>query len=141
TWSPVSARGRPPNQSRFRRSSHMADSKHVLARVEKVKVGGIDIARLDLNGTADLMVRAARIHSRGQRPLNFTSANGEVIARYRSNRAFAKLVDDADLVSADGRPLVFASKIFGSAGLPERVATTDLYDLVAARAERAGITF
>jgi N-acetylglucosaminyldiphosphoundecaprenol N-acetyl-beta-D-mannosaminyltransferase len=119
----------------------MADSKDVLARIEKVKVGGIDIARLDLDGTADLMVRVAQTHSRGQRPLNFTSANGEVIARYRSNRAFAKLIDDADLVNADGQPLVFASKMFGTAALPERVATTDLYDLVAARAERAGITF
>jgi exopolysaccharide biosynthesis WecB/TagA/CpsF family protein len=87
------------------------------------------------------MVRIVQSSPRGERPLNFTSANGEVIARYRSNRAFAKLIDDADLVSADGQPLVFASKIFGKAALPERVATTDLYDRVAERAERAGVTF
>jgi N-acetylglucosaminyldiphosphoundecaprenol N-acetyl-beta-D-mannosaminyltransferase len=119
----------------------MADSKDVLAQIKKVKVGGIDIARLDLDGTADLMVRVVQSSPRGECPLNFTSANGEVIARYRSNRAFAKLIDDADLVSADGQPLVFASKMFGKAALPERVATTDLYDRVAERAERAGVTF
>jgi exopolysaccharide biosynthesis WecB/TagA/CpsF family protein len=119
----------------------MADSKDVLVQVEKVRVGGIDIARLDLDGTADLMVRIVQSSPRGERPLNFTSANGEVIARHGSNRAFAKLIDDADLVSADGQPLVFASKIFGKAALPERVATTDLYDRVAERAERAGVTF
>jgi N-acetylglucosaminyldiphosphoundecaprenol N-acetyl-beta-D-mannosaminyltransferase len=119
----------------------MAESKDMLAQIEKVKVGGIDIARLDLDGTADLMVRVVQSSPRGERPLNFTSANGEVIARYRSNRAFAKLIEDADLVSADGQPLVFASKMFGKAALPERVATTDLYDRVAERAERAGVTF
>jgi exopolysaccharide biosynthesis WecB/TagA/CpsF family protein len=106
-----------------------------------VRVGGLDIARLDLDATAHLMVRLVQTHVRGERPLNFTSANGEVIARCRSNPAFAKLIDDADLVSADGQPLVFASRLFGRAALPERVATTDLYDRVAARSERAGATF
>jgi exopolysaccharide biosynthesis WecB/TagA/CpsF family protein len=119
----------------------MAENDVTLSRVQKVKVGGIDIARLDLDGTADLMVGAVQQRQRAERPLNFTSANGEVIARYRSDPDFAKLIDDADLVSADGQPLVFASRIFGSAALPERVATTDLYDRVAARAERAGLTF
>jgi exopolysaccharide biosynthesis WecB/TagA/CpsF family protein len=119
----------------------MADAKDALARIEKVRVGGIEIARLDLDATADLMVNLVRTVPRGERPLNFTSANGEVIARYRSNHAFARLIEDADLVSADGQPLVFASKLFGRAALPERVATTDLYDRVAARAERAGVSF
>ena len=119
----------------------MSDTDNALAHVEKVKVGGIEIARLDLDATADLMVRVVRARARGERPLNFTSANGEVIARCRSNVAFAKLIEDADLVSADGQPLVFASKLFGRAALPERVATTDLYDRVAARAERTGATF
>jgi N-acetylglucosaminyldiphosphoundecaprenol N-acetyl-beta-D-mannosaminyltransferase len=119
----------------------MADVTNRLAHVEKVKVGGIDIARLGLDATADLMVRVVQERSRGERPLNFTSANGEVIARYRSSAAFARLIDEADLVSADGQPLVFASKMFGSAALPERVATTDLYDRVAARAERTGVSF
>src|SRR4051812_20111766 len=114
----------------------MVEVNDVLINIEKVKVGGVEIARLDLDETADLMVRAVQARSPGVRALNFTSANGEVIARYRSNQGFAKLIDDADLVSADGQPLVLASKVLGRAALPERVATTDLYDRVAARAER-----
>jgi exopolysaccharide biosynthesis WecB/TagA/CpsF family protein len=119
----------------------MVEAEEVLARVEKVKVGGVDIARLDLNSTADLMIYLVQTRARGERPLNFTSANGEVIARCRSSAVFAKLIGDADLVSADGQPLVFASRLFGRVALPERVATTDLYDRVAARAEREGATF
>jgi exopolysaccharide biosynthesis WecB/TagA/CpsF family protein len=118
----------------------MPETNH-LVHVEKVRVGGVEIARLDLDATADLMVRVVQKRPPGHRPLNFTSANGEVIARCRSNQAFAKLIDSADLVSADGQPLVFASKLFGRAALPERVATTDLYDRVAARAERSGVSF
>jgi N-acetylglucosaminyldiphosphoundecaprenol N-acetyl-beta-D-mannosaminyltransferase len=114
---------------------------NVLAHVEKVRVGGVEIARLNLDATADLMVRVVHERPPSSCPLNFTSANGEVIARCRSNGDFAKLIGDADLVSADGQPLVFASKLFGRAALPERVATTDLYDRVAARAERAGVSF
>lgn len=119
----------------------MADAKTLLASIEKVKVGGLDIARLDLDGTADLMIEMVRDRQPGTRPLNFTSANGEVIAHCRSNPDFAKLIHGADLVSADGQPLVFASKLFARAPLPERVATTDLYDRVAARAERSGVSF
>ena len=114
---------------------------NVLSKIEKVRVGGVEIARLDLNATADLMVRVVQRRSPGCGPLNFTSANGEVIARCRSNPVFAKLIEGADLVSADGQPLVFASMLFGRAALPERVATTDLYDRVAARAERSGVSF
>jgi exopolysaccharide biosynthesis WecB/TagA/CpsF family protein len=114
---------------------------NILANIEKVRVGGVEIARLDLDATADLMVRVVQKRPRGRRPLNFTSANGEVIARCRSNQAFAKLIGDADLVSADGQPLVFASKLFGRAALSERVATTDLYDRVAEHAERSEVSF
>ena len=39
----------------------MAESNGILARVHKVRVGGIDIARLDLDATADLMVRVVRV--------------------------------------------------------------------------------
>jgi N-acetylglucosaminyldiphosphoundecaprenol N-acetyl-beta-D-mannosaminyltransferase len=119
----------------------MPDATDFLAQIERVKVGGIHMARLDLDGTAHLMIDVVRRRRPGKQPLNFTSANGEVIAHCRSNPDFAKLIHGADLVSADGQPLVFASKLFARAPLPERVATTDLYDRVAARAERAGVSF
>ncbi|WP_159730441.1 WecB/TagA/CpsF family glycosyltransferase [Methylosinus sp. Ce-a6] len=109
--------------------------------IEEVTVGGARVARLDLAGTARLMIEAARRPARANGPLYLTSVNGEVLARRRASRAFAELVDRADLISADGQPLVFASRLLGERSLPERVATTDLYPLVAAMAEREGVTF
>ena len=67
--------------------------------------------------------------------------NGEVLARRRLDAAFARLIDDADLISADGEPLIVASRILAQNGLPERVATTDLYPVVAAMAEEAELSF
>lgn len=48
---------------------------------ETVTVGGLPVAVLDRDATADWMIRMARQHPRGRRPLFLTSANGEVIAR------------------------------------------------------------
>ncbi len=112
-----------------------------LFNVETVTVGGLPMARLDLRQTARLMVDAAYTKPRGARPLFFTSANGEVIARCLTNRAFSQLMHEADLISADGQPLVFASRLFSHRALPERVATTDLFELVAAEAEKNNASF
>jgi N-acetylglucosaminyldiphosphoundecaprenol N-acetyl-beta-D-mannosaminyltransferase len=109
--------------------------------IEEVIVGGARIARLDLAETARLMIEAAGRPARASGPLYLTSVNGEVLARRRASNDFAELVDQADLISADGQPLVFASRLLGARALPERVATTDLYPLVAAMAEREGVTF
>ncbi|MBG0808944.1 WecB/TagA/CpsF family glycosyltransferase [Methylosinus sp. H3A] len=109
--------------------------------IEEVIVGGARIARLDLAETARLMIEAAGRPARESGPFYLTSVNGEVLARRRASRDFAELVDRADLISADGQPLVFASRLLGARALPERVATTDLYPLVAQMAEREGVTF
>jgi N-acetylglucosaminyldiphosphoundecaprenol N-acetyl-beta-D-mannosaminyltransferase len=124
-----------PNRD-FLMASHSA-----LNNVETVEVGGLPVACLNLDETARMMVAAAQSKRRGTKPLFFTSANGEVIARTRFNSAFAGLMDEADLVSADGQPMVVASRLFTSRPLPERVSTTDLFDRVAAEAERRGATF
>jgi exopolysaccharide biosynthesis WecB/TagA/CpsF family protein len=104
-------------------------------------VGGAQVARLDLEQTARLIVTLAQGADSRRRPYYLTSVNGEVLARRRLDAAFAGLIDDADLISADGEPLVFASRILAENGLPERVATTDLYPVVAAMAKEAGLSF
>jgi N-acetylglucosaminyldiphosphoundecaprenol N-acetyl-beta-D-mannosaminyltransferase len=109
--------------------------------VPRTWLGGLPIARLDRAETADLMVEVAQSRPRGERPLIITSANGEVISRCRSNPKVAALFGAADLINADGQPLVIASRFTGDGALPERVATTDLFHDVAARAERLGLTF
>lgn len=113
----------------------------LMAQVPRVRIGGLPIAALDRQQTADLMIAAARSRTRGSRPPIFSSANGEVLSRCSSSQYVAKLFEEMDLLSADGQPLVVASLLMCDQQLPERVATTDLYHDVAVEAQRQGITF
>lgn len=106
-----------------------------------VTIGGVPIAVVDCDTEADLILEAARNHPRGHRPLYFTSANGEVIARMSSDQEIADMFLSADQIVADGQPMVFASKYLCQQALPERVATTDLFHDVARKAEKSGQTF
>jgi len=112
-----------------------------LSRVEWATVGGARVARLDLTATARLMMEIAQAPSfdRGARIL--TSVNGEVLALAKHDARFAALIAGADLVSADGQAMVFASQLLSRSPLPERVATTDLYPLVAAMAQEESVSF
>ena len=52
-----------------------------------------------------------------------------------------RLFRAADLINADGQPLVTVSRFKSPTPLPERVATTDLFDVVARKAEALGLSF
>ena len=52
-----------------------------------------------------------------------------------------RLFRAADLINADGQPLVTVSRFKSKTPLPERVATTDLFHAVARKAQAAGLTF
>lgn len=109
--------------------------------VETTCVGGAQVARLDVDETARLMCDLARAPARPEGPYYLTSVNGEDLARRAMDTAFAALVDSADLISADGQPLVAASRFMAKRPLPERVATTDLYPAVARMAQETGASF
>ena len=106
-----------------------------------VTIGGMPIAVLSIAETVAFMIKVVRERPRGHRPLFMTSANGEVIARYHEQPAVAALFDKADIIHADGQPMVVMSRLFARHRLPERVATTDLFDAVAAKAAETGATF
>jgi len=108
--------------------------------VAEITLGGLPIAVLDRRETARLIVDTAMARPLG-RPAIFTSANGEVISRVASDRRIARLFAGADLISADGQPLVFASRWLCGQPLPERVATTDLFHDAAHYAVRRGASF
>lgn len=112
-----------------------------LADIETTLVGGVALARLDLTETARLMLELAQAPARPQGPYFFTSANGEVLARRYLDKDFATLIDGADSIAADGQPLVAASRLLSRRPLPERVATTDLYPIVALMAQQTGASF
>jgi N-acetylglucosaminyldiphosphoundecaprenol N-acetyl-beta-D-mannosaminyltransferase len=93
--------------------------------IPRITLGGLRLAVLDIEQTANFMIEAAFPHRRVGRPLYLTSANGEVLAR----------------CSTEGQPLVTVSRFKSKTPLPERVATTDLFDVVARKAAAAGLTF
>ena len=95
-------------------------------------IGGLPIAVIDRIQSAQLMVDVA-LKRRGAalRPLIFTSANGQVLSMCARQSPVRDLFLDADLIHADGMPLVLVSRLFHKTPLPERVATTDLFHDVA----------
>ncbi|KYG97685.1 WecB/TagA/CpsF family glycosyltransferase [Bradyrhizobium sp. DOA1] len=117
------------------------DGRAATADVPRTTVGGLRMAAIDLEETADFMIEATDPDNRIGRPLFLTSANGEVLARCSTEPQTERLFRAADLINADGQPLVAASKLQSWFPLPERVATTDLFHIVARKAEQVGRTF
>lgn len=105
-------------------------------------IGGLPIAVIDRAKSATAMVDCAiaRRHA-ARRPLVITSANCQILSECARQPRVRELFLQADLIHADGMPLVFASRLLGSARLPERVATTDLFHDVARVAQRRGASF
>ena len=111
------------------------------ASVPRITLGGLRLAVLDLEQTANFMIDMVFPQRQLARPLYLTSANGEVLARCSTEPMTDRLFRSADLINADGQPLVTVSRFKSSTPLPERVATTDLFHVVARKAQAAGLTF
>lgn len=107
--------------------------------VPVVRIGGLPIAAINRANSAKLMIDVAlNRRNRGLPPLIFTSANGQVLSLCARYPRIRELFLGADLVHADGMPLVFASRLFHNTPLPERVSTTDLFHNVAKAAPARG---
>src|SRR6266850_284002 len=111
------------------------------AGVRRVSLGGLRLAVLDIEQTASFMIALVFPERRAERPLYLTSANGEVVARCSTEPNIRRLFRAADLINADGQPLVTVSRFRSATPLPERVATTDLFHVVARKAAAARLTF
>lgn len=138
--SPLSAIGTVPNRPRSLWALDPA-VEALVRTVPRAPIADLPIAALDMGGTAELMIAAARARTGPARPLYLTSANGEVLSRCARDPSLDRLFRISDVISADGQPMVTASRFFGRRALPERVATTDLFHAVAARAASLGLTF
>jgi exopolysaccharide biosynthesis WecB/TagA/CpsF family protein len=113
----------------------------VTASVPRITLGGLRLAVLDIEQTANFMIDMVFPQRRLHRPLYMTSANGEVLARCSTEPMTERLFRAADLINADGQPLVTVSRFKSSTPLPERVATTDLFHVVARKATSARLSF
>ena len=111
------------------------------ATIPRISLGGLRLAVLDIEQTANFMIDMALPERRVGRPLYLTSANGEVLARCSTEPMTSRLFRAADLINADGQPLVTVSRLKSKTPLPERVATTDLFHVVALKAQAARLTF
>jgi exopolysaccharide biosynthesis WecB/TagA/CpsF family protein len=111
------------------------------AGIPRISLGGLRLAVLDIEQTAEFMIAMVFPERQAERPLYLTSANGEVLARCSTEPITGRLFRAADLINADGQPLVTVSRLKSKTPLPERVATTDLFDVVARKAEAAQLTF
>jgi N-acetylglucosaminyldiphosphoundecaprenol N-acetyl-beta-D-mannosaminyltransferase len=105
-------------------------------------IGGLPVAVIDRAGSAQLMTDLAALRRHSDKPaLVFTSANGQVLSMCAHHGGIRDLFVGADLVHADGMPMVLASRLLCRNPLPERVATTDLFHDVAKLAQERGTTF
>lgn len=109
----------------------------------EVIVGGVKIACLSRRELAELMVKeclAARA-SHAPVPRLVFSANGNSIARAAVDAEFRAHYEAADVIHADGQPVVLASRLLTSAPIPERSATTDYFLDAAEMAQARGLKF
>ena len=97
------------NNMRERRANPIG--RAATANVPRVTVGGLRVAALDLEQTANFMVDVVFPRRRAGRPLYLTSANGEVLARCSTEPMTDRLFRAADLINADGQPLVTVSRL------------------------------
>jgi N-acetylglucosaminyldiphosphoundecaprenol N-acetyl-beta-D-mannosaminyltransferase len=110
---------------------------------EIVIIGGVPTLRTTRAALAERMVLDVARARQGALalPLVVSSSNGAVIADFHSKPAFRNTMLQADIIDADGMPLVMASWLFCKKPLEERVATTDFIHNASASAVQNGIKF
>jgi N-acetylglucosaminyldiphosphoundecaprenol N-acetyl-beta-D-mannosaminyltransferase len=114
-----------------------------MQRPVNLTIGGIPTIRASRSELARLMVYHHSLVSAGESgiPMIVTSSNGKVIADFHGDPNFRSLMEQADIIDADGMPVVLASRLLCKHPLAERVATTDFIHDAAQAAAAAGIRF
>ena len=123
-----------PENTRERRGAHR--------RYREVVVGGIRTACLSRLQLTSLMVGDCLAARGGERrPKLVFASNGHAIALAASNGQFRRYFQEANLIHADGQPVVLASKLLTGNPIPERSATTDFIHDAAHAASANGLRF
>ncbi len=105
----------------------------------RIRIGDLPVVVANRIETARVIVDES-LKRRGlwRYPAYLTSTNGEVTHRCAVNESERSLFLQADAIHADGMPHVFVSRLRCGIALPERVATSDLFDDVACEAQAKG---
>lgn len=89
--------------------------------MESVRICDLDVLRISMDEAVKLVENRAKLGDGGWLAL----VNLEMIARSKKDSAYASVLKSADIIIADGMPIVWAAKKIGKP-LPERVAGVDL---------------
>jgi exopolysaccharide biosynthesis WecB/TagA/CpsF family protein len=109
---------------------------------DRVVVGGLRTACVSRRQLGKLMVGDCLAARGGMRtPKLVFASNGHAVALAALNAEFRRQLEQADLIHADGAPIVFASRMLTSTPVPERSATTDFIFDAAGAAEQHGLKF
>src|SRR5271168_1678917 len=109
----------------------------------EVLVGGLKTACLSRDALMSLMVEqclAKRMTPSLGAKLVF-AVNGHTLSLAAKDNQFRACHDFADIIHADGQPIVFASKVLTDTPIPERSATTDFFHDAAIAARAHGLRF
>lgn len=121
----------------------MSDDLRAGKSLPKVMVGGFETVALSRSQLADVMVDdclEARLQGESWLPKLVFSSNGQGIALAGRDDRFNDAMRAADIIHADGMPVVFASKL-APTSLPERISTTDFFHDAARAADVHNLKF
>jgi N-acetylglucosaminyldiphosphoundecaprenol N-acetyl-beta-D-mannosaminyltransferase len=109
----------------------------------EVMVGGLRTACLSRPQMMSLMVEhcLARRLSPKLPPKLVFAVNGHALSLAAGDAQFRRFHDFADIVHADGQPIVVASRLLTRTPIPERSATTDFFHDAAIAARARGLRF
>jgi len=100
--------------------------------VKRIRVAGCPVDQLSFTGAESEICRCIERRA----PAHVVFVNAAKVVNYRRDRRLREAVDRADLLLADGVPVVWASRLLGRS-LPGRVNGTDLMErMVKVAAER-----
>jgi N-acetylglucosaminyldiphosphoundecaprenol N-acetyl-beta-D-mannosaminyltransferase len=99
----------------------------------RAQVLGCEIDRVDMTETLERCERFIRTRT----PAQHMAVNAAKIVSARNDEELHRLINDCDIVTADGQAVVWASRVLGDP-LPTRVAGIDLMNELLALAERRG---
>lgn len=105
-----------------------------LGAPERIDVCGVRFDNVDLTEAIDRIDDLVR----ARRPAYVVTPNVDHVVRARNDASYARIVERADLVLADGQPIVWAARLLGTP-LKSRVAGSDLFPQVCAHAGAAGL--
>lgn len=102
---------------------------------KQVRLLGVRFDALRERQVVEHVIRASRSGRGGW----IVTPNLDHLRRCRYDAPFRAMVEEADLVVADGMPLIWASHLQGTP-LPQRVAGSSLVDTLACAAAQAGVS-